>query len=112
MVNSAALDRTFAALADPTRRAIVSRLAHGEATVGELAAPFELTLPAVSKHVDVLVEAGLVKRERRGRFSYCRLDARPIRRAGDWMEFHEKLWSQQLEQLRLFLSRTDEQGER
>lgn len=100
------LDRTFAALADPTRRAIIGRLSKGEATVGQLAEPFDIALPSVSKHVSVLVEAGLVRRERRGRHHYCRLDARPLTRASDWISFHSKLWNDQLAQLEAFLHET------
>lgn len=105
-VKRPALDQTFAALADPTRRAIIGRLSKGEASVGDLATPFGITLPAVSKHVKVLEEAGLVRRERRGRFSYCRLDARPLNAASDWITHHATLWSAQLAQLDAFLRET------
>ncbi|HEX6052071.1 MAG TPA: metalloregulator ArsR/SmtB family transcription factor, partial [Gemmatimonadaceae bacterium] len=84
------LSRTFAALADPTRRAILSRLAGGEASVTELAAPFRMSLPAVSKHLKVLERAGLVRRTVRGRTHLCRLDARPLRDGAEWMRRYEK----------------------
>ena len=105
-VKSERLDRTFAALADPTRRAIIGRLSQGETTVGALARPLSVSLPAVSKHVRVLEEAGIVRRERRGRHQYCRLDARPMSRASDWISHHAAMWQGQLSQLEAFLRET------
>ena len=93
------LDRTFAALADPTRRAILDRLVHSRATVGELAKPFDVSRPAVSKHLRVLERAGLVRRERDGRVSRCGLDARPMQDAADWVERYRRFWDNQLDQL-------------
>ncbi|HXH23072.1 MAG TPA: metalloregulator ArsR/SmtB family transcription factor, partial [Dehalococcoidia bacterium] len=79
------LSATFGALADPTRRAILARLAQGEASVTELAAPFEMSLPAVSKHLKVLQRAGLIEQRRRARWRPCRLDAAPLHEASDWL---------------------------
>jgi len=88
MVNSRAhaLDRVFSALADPTRRAIVARLADGRASVGQLAAPFAVSLPAISKHLRILENVGLVARHRYGRVHELRLVARPMREAAEWIE--------------------------
>jgi DNA-binding transcriptional ArsR family regulator len=87
MVNyfGATLDGTFGALSDATRRAILARLAQGECTVGELARPFEVSLPAISKHLRVLEAAGLIARRQEGREHHCRLVAEPLRQAGDWI---------------------------
>jgi DNA-binding transcriptional ArsR family regulator len=86
------LSLTFAALADPTRRAILVRLAEGEATVNELAEPFAMTLPAVSKHLKVLERAGLITRGRNAQWRPCRLDARPLREAAGWVERYRRHW--------------------
>lgn len=86
------LDRTFAALADPTRRAILQRLAAGEATVGELAEPFAMSQPAVSKHLKVLERAGLVSRRRDAQRRPCRLEARPLREATAWLAEYRDYW--------------------
>src|ERR1041385_2368014 len=88
------LDRTFAALADPTRRAILARLAGGEATVGELAEPFEMSLPAVSKHLKVLERAGLIARGREAQWRPCRLDAAPLKNAAEWIEQYRRFWEE------------------
>jgi DNA-binding transcriptional ArsR family regulator len=101
------LDRTFAALADPTRRAILARLASGPRTVGELAAPFDMTLPAVSKHLRVLAEAGLIERGRDGRHRPCKLDPRPLRLAADWLARQRAAWEQRLDQLDAYLRELD-----
>jgi DNA-binding transcriptional ArsR family regulator len=93
------LSATFAALADPTRRAIVSRLAEGEASVTELAAPFEMSLPAVSKHLKVLQRAGLIERGRRAQWRPCRLDAAPLRQASDWLAKYRGLWEERFSRL-------------
>lgn len=95
----AALDRVFSALADPTRRAILARLARGEATVGELAEPFAVSRPAISKHLDVLERAGLVHRLPEGRVNRCRLDGGPLREAVAWMERYREYWEGQLDAL-------------
>src|SRR3712207_2908108 len=94
------LDSTFAALADPTRRAILARLAtSGEATVNELAEPFEMTLPAVSKHLKVLERAGLISRGRVAQSRPCRLEAALLREVADWVEPYRHLWEQSFDSL-------------
>ena len=93
------LDSVFGALADPTRRAILTRLADAEATVGELAQPFQISRPAVSKHLRVLERAGLVQREQNGRITRCELDAGPMRDAAQWIERYRRFWEGQLESL-------------
>ncbi len=93
------LDATFAALADPTRRAIVARLAKGEATVGELAKPFRISGPAVTKHLKVLEGAGLITRSRRAQQRPCRLVAKPLKEATDWMERYRAMWEERLDRL-------------
>lgn len=97
------LDLTFGALADPIRRAILTRLARGEATVGELARPFDVSRPAISKHLRVLERAGLVQRTRDGRVSRCELDAAPMREAADWVERYRGFWEGQLDALSRYL---------
>jgi DNA-binding transcriptional ArsR family regulator len=102
--STSALDRTFAALADPTRRALVMRLAEQpDLSVSELAAPFAVSLPAVMKHLDVLANAGLVARAKTGRVVACRLDAEPMRDAFEWLNRYEKFWSERLSSLAAFL---------
>lgn len=103
VTNNDRLDRTFAALADPTRRAILARLAEGERTVGDLARPFEISRPAISKHLRVLERAGLVRRARDGRLSRCGLDASPMRDAAEWVEEYRKIWECQLDALARYL---------
>ncbi|HEX5387296.1 MAG TPA: metalloregulator ArsR/SmtB family transcription factor [Gemmatimonadales bacterium] len=98
-----ALDRTFAALADPTRRAIVARLSRGEAAIGDLARPFAMSLPAVSKHIRVLERAGLASVRREGRRRRCRLVAAPLHGAADWVEQYRRFWEGQLDQLARYL---------
>jgi DNA-binding transcriptional ArsR family regulator len=93
------LSTTFAALADPTRRAILTRLALGEASVGELAEPFEMSLPAVSKHLKVLERAGLIARGREAQWRPARLEAAPLRDAADWIEHYRRFWEQSLDRL-------------
>ncbi len=93
------LDATFAALADPTRRAILARLASGEASVTELARPFEISLPAVSKHLKVLERAGLIARGRAAQWRPCRLEAAPLKDASDWLEEYRRFWEQSLDRL-------------
>jgi DNA-binding transcriptional ArsR family regulator len=101
--SAARLDRTFAALADPTRRAILARLADGDASVKELAAPFRISRPAISKHLRVLERAGLVHRTKDGRVSRCELDARPIKEAAEWVERYRRFWQLQLDALTHYL---------
>ncbi len=95
----ARLDAVFTALADPTRRRIVARLARGSATVGEIAEPFAISLPAISKHLDVLGRAGLVQREREGRFQRCTLDARALDPAAELIARYRDFWEDALERL-------------
>lgn len=93
------LDITFAALADPTRRAILARLASGDATVTELAAPFAMSQPAISKHLKVLERAGLVTRGRDAQRRPCRLEARPLKVATDWLESYRSYWAESYQRL-------------
>jgi DNA-binding transcriptional ArsR family regulator len=93
------LDATFAALADPTRRAILARLAAGDASVTELAAPFDLSQPAISKHLKVLERAGLISRGRDAQRRPCRLEAAPLARATEWMETYRRFWEESFERL-------------
>jgi DNA-binding transcriptional ArsR family regulator len=97
------LDRTFAALADPTRRAILARLASGEASVTELARPFDMSLPAISKHLKVLERAGLIVRGREAQWRPCRLEARPLKGAADWLASYRVFWEQSLDRLENYL---------
>lgn len=96
---AAHLDSTFAALADPTRRAILARLARGEATVGELAEPFAMSLPAISKHLRVLQRAGLISRGRDAQRRPCKLVAAPLKEVSDWTEHYRHLWEQRFDRL-------------
>jgi DNA-binding transcriptional ArsR family regulator len=89
----------FAALADPTRRAILARLAEGEATVGRLAEPFDLSLPAISKHLKVLERAGLISRGREAQWRPCRLEAGPLRPAADWVDHYREFWDVNFDRL-------------
>src|SRR5687767_10276577 len=99
VTNNERLNYVFAALADPTRRAIVSRLERGQATVGELAAPFEVSRPAISKHLDVLEAAGLVTRTRVGRESHCRLNINALRPVDRWVQRYRIHWTERLDAL-------------
>ncbi len=101
------LTATFQALADPTRRAILARLALGEASVGELAEPFRMSLPAVSKHLKVLEGAGFLAREKDGRVHRCRLEAAPIKQAADWIDGYRRFWEIQLDQLARYLEESN-----
>jgi DNA-binding transcriptional ArsR family regulator len=100
------LNTTFAALADPTRRAILSRLAQGPATVTEIAEPFNISLPAISKHLRVLEEAGLLMRQKKGRTHYCQLSPQPLKEAAKWLALYERFWDSQLDALANFLEET------
>jgi DNA-binding transcriptional ArsR family regulator len=100
------LDLTFKALADPNRRAILARLAKGDARVGELVEPLAITWPAVTKHLRVLQRAGLVEQVREGNTRRCRLVARPMRDARDWINRYEVFWSGQLDALREYFEKT------
>ena len=97
------LSATYAALADPTRRAILSRLATGEASVTELAEPFEMSLPAVSKHLKVLERAGLIARGRKAQWRPCRLEAAPLKDAADWLEEYRRFWEESFDRLDEYL---------
>ena len=103
------LDATFSALGDSTRRAILARLASGETTLSELAAPFEMSQTAVSKHVRILSDAGLVEVEKRGRSRHCRLVAEPMRQAADWIADYRQFWMMRFDALSEFL-RDEETG--
>ena len=93
------LNATFAALADPTRRAILGRLADGEKSVGELAAPFPISPPAISKHLKVLERAGLIARGRDAQWRPCRLRPGPLKEAADWIEHYRRFWEESLDRL-------------
>ena len=93
------LNLTFAALADPTRRAIVARLASGETTVKELAKPFAISLPAISRHLRVLENANLIRQQRQGQFRCCRLHAEGLKTATEWLEFYRRFWSEGFDKL-------------
>jgi DNA-binding transcriptional ArsR family regulator len=93
------LSTTFAALADPTRRAILARLVSGEVSVTDLAEPFEMSLPAVSKHLKVLERAGLIARGREAQWRPCRLEAGPLKDAADWLEHYRRFWEQSFDRL-------------
>jgi DNA-binding transcriptional ArsR family regulator len=102
------LDHTFAALADPTRRAILARLTLGEATVGELAAPFEMSLPAISRHLKVLETAELISREKRAQQRVCRLKPEALKTASDWIEEHRRMWEERFDRLDAYLRELQE----
>jgi DNA-binding transcriptional ArsR family regulator len=105
------LSLTFAALADPTRRGILARLAQGEATVSQLAEPFDLKLPTVSKHLKVLQRAGLVTQGRKAQWRPCRLEPAPLREAGDWVERNCRIWAERFGRLDTYLIELKEKGE-
>jgi DNA-binding transcriptional ArsR family regulator len=98
------LSTTFAALADPTRRAILSRLAGGQMSVSELAKPFEMTPPAVTKHLKVLQHAGLITRSREAQWRPCKLKAAPLKEAADWVDQYRKFWEESFERLDEYLA--------
>ena len=98
------LSTTLAALADPTRRAILARLAQGEASVGELAAPFSISQPAVSKHLKVLEHAGLITRGRAAQSRPCKLDAARLREVSDWLETYRRFWEESFDRLDAYLA--------
>jgi DNA-binding transcriptional ArsR family regulator len=102
------LSLTFAALADPTRRAILSRLIRGEASVNELAKPFKITLPAVSKHLKVLERAGLIVRGREAQWRPCRLEAAPLKDADEWIERYRTHWEERFDRLDSYLQELKE----
>ena len=98
------LSTTLSALADPTRRAILARLADGEATVNELAAPFEISLPAISRHLKVLEGAGLISRGRTAQWRPCRLQARPLRDVEDWLQRYRRFWEDGFDRMEDYLA--------
>src|SRR6266511_3801977 len=106
------LDRTFAALADPTRRAILARLISGEASVTELAEPFEMSMPAISKHLKVLERAGLIARERDAQWRPCRLEARPLRDVADWVDHYRRFFEESFDRLDGYLRKLKSQGKK
>jgi DNA-binding transcriptional ArsR family regulator len=97
------LSTTFAALADPTRRAILARLASGECSVTELAEPFEMSMPAVSKHLRVLEHAGLIARSREAQWRPCRIEAAPLKQVAEWTEQYRRIWETKFDNLELYL---------
>jgi DNA-binding transcriptional ArsR family regulator len=104
------LSTTFSALADPTRRAILKRLAEGEASVNELAEPFEMTLPAVSKHLKVLEHAGLIERRRQAQWRPARLEAGPLKEIADWLDQYRRFWEGSFDRLDEYLRELQLQG--
>jgi DNA-binding transcriptional ArsR family regulator len=106
-----ALSATFAALADPTRRAILARLASGECSVTELAEPFEMSMPAVSKHLRVLEKAGLIARRREAQWRPCRIEAGPLKEVADWTEYYRHIWEDRLDRLDSYLQQVKSKEE-
>jgi DNA-binding transcriptional ArsR family regulator len=102
-MNPDPLSQLFSALSDPTRRAILARLSKGEASVNELAEPFEISLPAISKHLKVLERAGLIERGRDAQFRPCRLQAAPLRDAADWIDHYREFWEESFDRLDAYL---------
>ena len=110
--STASLNRTFAALADPTRRQILAHLARGEQRVTQLARPHAMSLPAVSKHLRVLEKAGLLRRRRYGRVHEMQLEAKPLKQAAQWVEKYRKFWEGSLDRLAAYLEKTGEQSQK
>ena len=106
------LSDTFQALADPTRRALMARLTSGEASVQELAKPFKMSLPAISKHLKVLEKSGLIVRRSQAQQRLCKLQTQPIKDAVDWLEHHRKLWEDRLDRLEDYLQEIKKKGRR
>jgi DNA-binding transcriptional ArsR family regulator len=104
------LSETFGALADPTRRAILARLASGEASVTELASPFAISMPAISKHLKVLERAGLIARGREAQWRPCRLQARPLQDVAGWVEHYRRFWEESFDRLDICLQELKKQG--
>jgi DNA-binding transcriptional ArsR family regulator len=111
-MNTDPLSQVFAALADPTRRAILARLAEGEASVNELAAPFDITLPAISKHLKVLEKAGLIERTRTAQWRPCRLQAAPLKDVADWIGHYKQYWEESFDRLDAYLKELQQKGHR
>lgn len=110
-MNQESLDHVFSALADPTRRAILARLALGEASVGELAEPFDISLPAISRHLKVLESADLIVREKDAQWRRCRLQPAPLKDAAEWISQYRKFWENQLDALADYLDQMKKQQE-
>jgi DNA-binding transcriptional ArsR family regulator len=106
IASSAKLDKVFGALAEPTRRAILARLSRGDVSVCELAEPFDVSLPAISKHLRVLERAGLLTQDKQGRVRRCHLEAAPMKAAADWIERYRIFWTRQLDSLARYLEET------
>jgi DNA-binding transcriptional ArsR family regulator len=106
------LDATFAALADTTRRAILARLADGPASVTELAEPFDMTLPAISKHLKVLERAGLISRGREAQWRPCQLDAGPLKEVAEWTDRYRRFWEESFDRLNEYLKQLQERQKR
>ena len=104
------LSVTFSALADPTRRAILARLTRGEATVGEIAEPFAMSLPAVSKHLKVLERAGLISRGREAQWRPCRIEPGPLKDVAGWLEHYRRFWDESFDRLDEYLQELQSQG--
>ena len=104
------LDRTFAALADPTRRSMLTRLSEGDCSVSELAEPYAMSMPAISKHLRVLERAGLVEQQREGRVRRCVLQAKPLRSAAEWVEAYRVFWENQFDNLEQLLEKQNKDG--
>lgn len=109
MVNYSTLDATLSALADPTRRQIIERLAHGDATLSELAEPHDMSMPAIMKHVGKLADAGLVSRSKSGRVVTCRLNPEPLDEASRWLNENLEFWNARLDALGKYLERNREE---
>ncbi len=103
------LSSTFSALADPTRRAILARLVNGEASVTELAEPFDMSMPAISKHLKVLQRAGLIARGREAQWRPCRIEAKPLKDAADWIAHYERFWTESFDRLDLYLKKLNQE---
>jgi len=106
------LSTTFAALADPTRRAILARLLSGECSVTELAEPFDMSMPAVSKHLRVLERAGLIARRREAQWRHCRIEAGPLKEVADWTERYRHIWEERLDRLDTYLQQVKAKEEK
>ena len=105
------LDHTFAALADPIRRAILARLADGEASVNELAAPFDVSLPAISRHLKVLERARLIERRREAQFRHCALNPEGLKAAAQWLDVYRRFWETQFDSLARYLEAINDKGD-
>ena len=108
-ISAERLDATFSALADPTRRAILARLALGETSVSELASPFEMSMPAISKHLKVLERAGLIERGREAQWRPCRLAAAPLKDASNWLDHYRRFWEESFDRLEEYLRQLQKQ---